>query len=223
MKRSTALAVAVLLFASALGYWGVSAYRKGQQQKAVSALVVDASRRLESALALETEASAASGQQTVGKLDEQAQEVDRHVMELHDMGVGLNAALNSAADDYLLTVRQILRQQAASYRYRLQVAASETALREHMGAAGRRSGAWINEAVRMKDRLERNYFDYRVSAEALDRLLAAYPASRKKMVAQLGMPLLADEAVEDARRRSAATLKRVSASVEQARQLAAVR
>jgi hypothetical protein len=223
MTRSTAFAVAVLLFVSALGYWGVSVYRKGQQQKAVAALVGDASRRLESALALETETAAASSQQTVGKLDEQAQEVDRHVMELHDMSGGPNSELATAADDYLLTVRQILRQQAASHRYRVQVAASEAALREHMGAAGRRSGAWINEAVRMKERLERNYFDYRVSAEALDRLLAAYPASRKRMVTQLGTPLLADEAVEDARRRSAATLKRVSASVEQARQLAAVR
>src|SRR5215831_5632407 len=111
MTRTTALAIAVLLFASALGYWGVSGYRKGQQQKAVSALVGDASQRLESALALETEASAASSQQTVNKLDEQAQEVDRHVMELHDMSSGPNRALVAAADDYLLTVRQILRQQ----------------------------------------------------------------------------------------------------------------
>ena len=223
MTRTTAFALAALLLASALGFWGVSAYRKGQQQKAVSALVGDASRRLESALALETEASAASNQQTVGKLDEQAQEVDRHVLELHDMGEGPNRALAAAADDYLLTVRQILRQQAASHRYRVQVAASEGALREHMGAAGRRSGAWIDEAVRRKDRMERNYFDYRVSAEALGRLLSAYPASRNKLVAQLGMPLLADEAVDDARRRAAATLKRITATVDQARQLAAVR
>jgi hypothetical protein len=222
MTRATVYILALLL-ASALGYWGVSAYRSSQQHKAVSALVGDASRRLEGALALETETAAASSQQTVGKLDEQTQEVDRHVMELHDMGEGPNRALSAAADDYLLTVRQILRQQAASHRYRLQVAASETALREHMSAAGRRSGAWIDEAVRRKNTMERNFFDYRVSAEALGRLLAAYPASRKKLVAQLGMPLLADEAVEDARRRSAATLKRVTTSVEQARQLAAVR
>src|SRR5215467_11148098 len=132
MTRTTAFALAALLLASALGYWGVSVYRKGQQQKAVSALVGDASRRLETALALETEASAASSQQTVGKLDEHAQEVDRHVMELHDMSTGPNRALFAAADDYLLTVRQILRQQAASHRYRFQVATSDTALREHM-------------------------------------------------------------------------------------------
>src|SRR5215470_14789359 len=175
MTRTTAFALAALLLASALGYWGVSAYRKGQQHKAVGALVRDSSSRLESALALETEASAASSQQTVSKLDDQAQEVDRHVMELHDMGRGPNRALFDAADDYLLTVRQILVQQAASHRYRVQFAAGEAALRQHMGAAGQRSGAWINEAVRMKDRMERSYFDYRVSAEALDRLLAAYP------------------------------------------------
>jgi hypothetical protein len=223
MTRTAAFALAAVLLASALGYWGVGAYRKGQQHKAVSALVGDSSRRLESALALETEVETASNQQTVARLDEQAQEVDRHVLELHDMGDGPNPALAAAADDYLLTVRQILRQQAASHRYRLQVAGSEGALREHMRAAGRRSGSWIDEAVRTKDRMERNYFDYRVSAEALDRLLTAYPSSRKKLVAQLGSPLLADEAVEDARRRASATLKRITTSVEQARQLAAVR
>lgn len=223
MTRTAVFALVALLLASALGYWGVSVYRKGQQHKAVSALVGDTSQRLEGALALETETAAASNQQTVGRLDEQALEVDRHVMQLHEMDQGPNRALVAAADDYLLTVRQILRQQAASHRYRLQVAASEGALRDHMRASGRRSGAWIDEAVRMKDRMERNYFDYRVSAEALERLLAAYPASRKKLVAQLGMPLLADEAVADARRRSSATLKRITAGVEQARQLAAVR
>ena len=223
MTRTAVFALVALLLASALGYWGVSVYRKGQQHKAVSALVGDTSQRLEGALALETETAAASNQQTVGRLDEQALEVDRHVMQLHEMDQGPNRALVAAADDYLLTVRQILRPQAASHRYRLQVAASEGALRDHMRASGRRSGAWIDEAVRMKDRMERNYFDYRVSAEALERLLAAYPASRKKLVAQLGMPLLADEAVADARRRSSATLKRITAGVEQARQLAAVR
>jgi hypothetical protein len=221
MTRTAVFGLAALLAVSALGYWGVGAYRKGQQQKAVSALVADSSRRLETALALE--AVSESGPQIVGQLDEHAQEVDRHVIELHDFGDSRNRALASAADEYLLTVRQILRQQAASLRYRLQVTASETALREHMRTSGRRSGAWIDEAVRAKDRMERNFFDYRVSAEALERLLASYPSARKGMAAQLGVPLLADEVVADARRRSSGNLKRITANVEQARQLAAVR
>jgi len=51
--------------------------------------------------------------------------------------------------------------------------------------------------------MDRNFFDYRVSAEALQRLLASYPSARKAMTAQLGVSLLADEVVEDARRRGA--------------------
>ena len=221
MAKTAVFGLVALIAVSALGYWGLGAYRKSQQQKAVSALIGDSTRRLDSALALEKETE--SSPQTVGKLDEQVQDVDRHVIELHDLGDSPNRALAAAADDYLLTVRQILRQQAASHRYRLQLTASEDDLRGHMRTAGRRSGSWIEDAVRLKDRMERNYFDYRVSAEALQRLLGEYPAARKSVAAQLALPLLTDEAVEEARGRTAANLKRISASVERARQLAAVR
>ncbi|HEY6720274.1 MAG TPA: hypothetical protein VI363_01435 [Burkholderiales bacterium] len=221
ITRTAAFGLAALVLASAFGYWGVSAYRKGQLQRTVSALVRDSNERLEAALAVETEASANSAQ-TVGRLDEQAQEVDKHVIELHDLSASRNRPLVAAAEDYLLTVRQILREQAASHRYRVQVAASEEKLRNHMSTAGRRSGAWIDEAVRLKERLEKNYFDYRISVEALERLLASYPEARKKIAAQTGAPLLADEAVEIARKRTLAGSKRIAASVEQARQLAAV-
>ena len=221
--RATAFGLAALVLASALGYWGVSAYRKGQLQKTVSALVRDASERMEAALALESESAAADNPQTVARLDEQAQEVDKHVIELRDMSAAPNRALVAAAEEYLLTVRQILREQAASHRYRIQVTASDERLREHMRKAGRRSAGWIDEAVRAKDRLERNYFDYRVSAEALERLLASYPSVRKKMAAQLSAPLIADETVERARKWTLAASKRIAASVEQARRLAAVR
>ncbi len=71
--------------------------------------------------------------------------------------------------------------------------------------------------------MERNYFDYRVSVEAFERLLASYPAARKKLSAHVGVPLLADEIVGDARKRALAGSKRIAADVEQARQLAAVR
>ena len=214
--------LAALVIVSALGYWGVSVYRKAQLQKTVSALVRDSSERMEAALAPENE-TAADSPQTVARLDEQAQEVDRHVIDLRDLSAAPNRALVAAAEDYLLTVRQILREQAAGHRYRIQVTASDERLREHMRKAGRRSAAWMDEAVRAKDRLERNYFDYRISAEALERLLASYPSVRRKMAAQSSVPLLADEAVENARKRTLAGSKRIAASVEQARQLAAVR
>ena len=221
--RSTALGLAVLVIASALGYWGVSAYRKSQLQRAVTALVKDSSERLQGALAVETGAAPEDTAQMVVKLDDQAQEVDKHVIELRGMSASPNRALVDAAEEYILTVRQILRNQAASHRYHIQVSASERALRDHMRTANRRSGNWIKEAVRAKDRMEKEYFDYRISVEALERLLASYPGARKKMASQLRVPLLADETVVGARKRTLANSRRVADDVERARQLAAVR
>jgi hypothetical protein len=220
LSRSGALGLAALLLVSALGYWGVGAYRKSQLHKAVAVLTRDSSERLGAALALNIESATP---ETVRKLDEHAQEVDRHVIELRDMSSSPDRPLAAAAEEYLLTVRQILREQAASHRYGIQVVAASEKLREHMRGAARRSKGWIDEAVRGKDRLEKSYFDYRVSAEALERLLASYPSTRKKMAAQLPLPLLDDETVEAARKRALAASKRLAANVEQVRQLAAVR
>src|SRR5713226_2804816 len=165
--RTAALLAATLAVASALGYWGVSAYRKSELQKAVTALVEDTSERLQAALAIE--AGTMPADQTVGKLDDHAQEVDKHVLELRGMSASPDRELVDAAEEYMLTVRQILRNQAASHRYRIQVSASDRALRDHMRSAKRRSGSWIQEALRAKERLEKDYFDYRLSADALGR------------------------------------------------------
>ena len=222
--RTTALGVAALMIASALGYWGISAYRKGQLQKAVTALVKDSSERLQAALAVETEAVHEDAARMVGKLDDQAQEVDKHVIELRGMSASPNRALVDDAEEYLLTVRQILRNQAASHRYRIQVLSSERALRDHMRTANRRSGTWIQEALRAKDRMEKEYFDYRLSVDTFGRLLESYPATRSKLALQVGAGLLVDEALAaNARKRALATSRRVADDVERARQLAAVR
>jgi hypothetical protein len=220
--RTAALLAAALAVASALGYWGVSAYRKSQLQMAVTALVKDTSERLQAALAIET--GTAPADQTVARLDDHAQEVDKHVLELHGMSASPNRALVDAAEEYMLTVRQILRNQAASHRYRIQVSASDRALRDHMRSARRRSGPWIQEAVRAKDRLEKDYFDYRLSASAFSRLLESYPDARKKLALHVGGALLADEAAAiSARRRALDSARRLADEVERTRQLAAVR
>src|SRR3989442_9077004 len=220
--RTAALLAAALAVTSALGYWGVSTYRKSELQKAVTALVKDTSERLQAALAIETGTMPAD--QTVGRLDDHAQEVDKHVLELRDMSASPDRALVDAAEEYMLTVRQILRNQAASHRYRIQVSASEQALRDHMRTANRRSGNWIKDAVRAKDRMEKEYFDYRISVDAFGRLLESYPATRKKLALQVGAGLLVEEAVApNARKRVLAASKRVADDVERARQLAAVR
>lgn len=217
--RTVAAALVALLAVSALGYWGYGAYRRNDLQKAVTVLVKDTSERLKTALAIATETS-----QTVRGLDDHAQEVDKHVIELRSMSASPNRALVDAAEEYMLTVRQILRNQAAGHRYRVQMSASEKGLREHMLAANRRTGPWIQEALRAKDRLEKDYLDYRLSIEAFGRLLESFPETSKKLALYLGAGPLADAAVaNDARRRALESLKRASGELERARQLAAVR
>src|SRR6266705_785296 len=179
---------------------------------------------LAAALAVAIETGTMPADQTVGRLDDHAQEVDKHVLELRDMSASPDRALVDAAEEYMLTVRQILRNQAASHRYRIQVSASDRALRDHMRSAKRRSGSWIQEALRAKDRLEKDYSDYRLSAEALSRLLESYPDARKKLALHVRGALLADEGTAaTARKRALENSKRVASEVEKARQLAAVR
>jgi hypothetical protein len=190
----------------------------------VTAHVKDSSERLQRALAVDTGAVQEDAPQMVRKLDDQAQEVDKHVIELRGISASPNPALVYAAEEYMLTVRQILRNQAASHRYRIQVSASERALRDHMRTANRRSGTWIQEALRSKERMEKEYFDYKLSIDAFGRLLESYPATRSKLALQVSSGLLADEAVADnARKRALANSRRIADDVERARQLAAVR
>ena len=222
-KKAVAWALAALLALAAAGTWAWSAHKKRELRGAVAELLLDATRRFDDALAVESAPASADGAQTVRKLDDQAQEVDRHVLELHGLSVSADRALAEAAEDYLLTVREILRRQAATHRYGIQVAASDAALRDHMRGAGRRSKGWIDEAVRLKDRMEKDYFDYHLAADAFGRLLDSYPATREKLAAQ--RPAAAptpDETVRAARKRAAQSAKRIDDEMRQARQLAAV-
>ena len=214
--RTVAAALVAILAVSSLGYWALSAYQKSDLQKSVTVLVRDSSDRMKAAFAIQTETA-----QTVVRLDDHAQEVDKHLIELRGLSAAPNRPLADAADEYLLTVRQILRNHAASHRYRVQMAASDKALRDHMRTSTRRTPPWIQEALRAKDRLERDYLDYRLSVEAYDRLLESLPETGKRLAVHVGAGSLADMAgVADARRRALENLKRAAGEDERARQLA---
>lgn len=216
--KVTGVGLAALALFLALAYWGYRTYAKSQLQKAVVELVKDSSDRLQAGFGIE------AGAASVAKIDDLAQEVDKHVIELNRLSTSSGRALVDAAEEYLLTIRQILRSLAASQRYRAQVIARNSALRDHMRSSGRRSRAWIDEAVRLKDRLEKDYFDYRLSSETLGRLLESLPEARRKLALHVGTASLADEtAVSNARRRTLESSRRMADEVERTRQLAAVR
>lgn len=222
--RTTALLAAALVVAAALGYWGVSAYRAAQLHRTVAALVKDTSHRLQEALALEMDKAPEETLKTVSTLDGHAQEVDKNVIELRGLNAAIDRNLVNSAEEYMLTVRQILRNQAASHRYHIQVSAENRALHDHMNRANRRSAAWIQEALRAKDRLERAYFDYQLSVDAFYRLLGSYPQVRGGLAQRVGAGnLLGDAFVADVGTRVRESAKRTEEEVARTRQLAAVK
>jgi len=221
-RKTVAAMLVALLAASALGYWGYSTYRKRELQRTVLELVKNTSLRLRDSLGFESNAPGTA--ESVRKLDDGVQEVDRRLADLRRMNASPDRALVEAADDYLFTSLQILRTQASSHRYRLRLADSTQALRMHMRNANRRNDAWIRDALRTKDRAEKDYFDYKLSVEAFGRLLLSVSEVRTKLAVRADPALLvADDLVMEAYKRALDTSKQTADGMEKARQLAGPR
>ncbi|MGB7542732.1 MAG: hypothetical protein WBM28_12025 [Burkholderiales bacterium] len=213
-----------LLAASALGYWGYSAYRKRELQNTVLELVKNTSLRLRESLSIEAGAQSPDAAETVRKLDDRAQEVDRNLFNLRRMNAAPDRALVEAAIDYVVSSLQILRAQASSHRYRARLADSTRALRAHMRNANRRNDAWIRDALRAKDRAENDYFDYKLAVEAFGHLLLSFSEARTGIAARAGPVLLVgDDLVMETYQRALEATKQTADEMEKTRQLAAPR
>jgi hypothetical protein len=222
--RAVAITLVALLAASALGYWGYSTYRKRELQKAVVELVKNTSLRLRESLTIESGAQSPDTAKSVRKLDERVQEVDRRLLDLRRMNAAPDRTLVEAADDYLFISLQILRAQASSHRYRLRLTDSTQALRAHMRNANRRNDTWIRDALRAKDRAEKDYFDYKLAVEAFGRLLLSVSEARTRLAARADPVLLVgDDLVMEAYKRALEASKQTADEMEKARQLAAPR
>jgi hypothetical protein len=221
--RIIVIAIVAALAGAALGFWGYGAHQKRQLDKAVVALVQDASQRLREALSVETGPAPADREATVRKLDEHAAEVDRRLQELKRMDASRNLALADATDSYLLTVREILRYQASSHWFRLGLSESTQALRDHMRADDR-SGSWVREAVRAKEQVNKDYRDYRLASDAFRTLVESFPADQAKIAPYVGAsPLIDQNLVGTARERALEASMQTAAEVEKVKQLEAFR
>jgi hypothetical protein len=195
-------------------YWAYDEHQKRERPRIVSALVRDASVRFEDALSSGS-SNAAFGQ----RLDQHVIEVERNLLKLRAMDTTSIGELASAADDYLLTTREILKRQASGFRYRLQLSDSNQALRHHM-RSDNRTGTWITQAVRTKERVEADYRDYKMTTEALDQLLGLFSASRAKLIPLVDPLALADEtAITNARNRAREAFGKITEEVARSGQL----
>jgi hypothetical protein len=199
---------------SAFGYWGYGEYRVYELRSEVSELVKDTSERLRESLSVEPNSASARNPETLRKLYDHAVSVDGHYQKLREIDLSPVGAYADAADDYLLTSREILLRRASSQRNQLKLADSLRALRNHMRADDR-TGSWVTNAVRAKERVEENYRDYRMTTDALGRLLESFPASQAHIAPHVEASLLIDDAlVRQARERLQETSGRTAAEIE---------
>ena len=218
--KTIVIGAAALIVAVALLSWGYSAHKKSGAGKTIHALVTDTSARLRDALESEAAPPPTDRARLVKKLDDHAATADASLQTLKRLD-GAPVQFADAADDYLVTAREILKKQADSHRYRLLLAESSQALRAHM-RVDNHTRAWIQEAVKAKERVNRDYRGYNLNADLLDKLLGSFAASQKKIAPHAGRAILIEGSlVADARGRVQEDMKAVEAEFEKLTRIAA--
>jgi hypothetical protein len=196
-----ALAGIALVLVAGLAYWGYGTYTQSQARKAAAALVKDTSERLREALVLEAEQRSTTVQ-AVARLEEHVAAVERNYAGLRRLDAEAPGEFVEAADDYLITSREILRRIAVSNRARRDLAGSSEALRGHM-RSDRGAALWPGEAVRLREGVDRDYRDYRLAAETLVKLIESFPASQARIAPHVEAALLIDSGILAAARTAA--------------------
>jgi hypothetical protein len=218
-KIAVIAAIAVVLVAAGAGYWAYQKHQHRELQKAVAVLLKDGSSMMREALGGEAAPPAADRTPFVKQVEGHAAAAERNLQALQGLDGKRDRALVDAADDYLLSVREILKRQAASHRHRLMLLESGQALRDHFGKDDR-SGAWVTAAVKLKERAERDHRDYRLAVSTYIQLLDRFPASQAKVASYLEPALLIDDATLAQARRGALEIeKQATAEIERLRQL----
>lgn len=166
----------------------------------------DATARLREAIARPDDAR---------RLDEHLRAITARLESLRG-AASRDRAAAQAIEVYLTDVQAIVRNLGNAARARAAAAASQRALTAHMRAAGGRGQGWIRNALLLKQRAERDNFDYRVAMGALAGLYRWHGESQARLRAVApGVPLL--EAAEVERLHKAAKDAEAQAEAEIAR------
>src|SRR5262245_11301377 len=216
MNNRTLMIAGALVVAAGLGLW---MFKQHSERSVVLSGVKDTGARLRETLAIEAGPIAAINAETVGRLDGHVAAAERNRAALKRLDAGDKQALVDAADNYLVTGQEILRRQATAHRNRLLLADNLQALRAHF-RADRGAATWVREAVRLRVPVERHYNDYAAAVETLDKLLESLPASQARVAPLVGdLPIVEENLIAEARKRSQEGLKRATGEVDTIRQL----
>lgn len=219
-KKIITIGIAAALVAALLAYWLYREHQKRVLHDTVVAWVMDAGSRLGSALAVDPGSAADSEEDTIKLLDAHVDAVARNLTALRALDGSLQQTLVDAADHYLLAVQEILRQHAASRRHRHRTSVGLRELWEYMQSRYTQGPEWTTEALRRKELLEREYFQYRIASDALARLLSGYAGDRARVAPLVDAARLPDErATQAARERSIKAARQMGAEMDRLRRL----
>ena len=168
------------------------AYEKYTRRTHVVAMVNDTAVRLRTTLQAQTPGSAGA--------DVSAAAANAHLATLRKMNASSFRPLADAADDYLVTAREILRRAGDIHSAHSRSRASVDALNAHVGSDRGRAD-WIKDAAQLKATLDKDARDYRIAVESYVSLLKTFPASQTKMAPHLEPEAVIDElTLENARK-----------------------
>ena len=217
-NKTVAIALAALIAAAAAGWWVYGEHQKRELRKSIVGLIADTGARMRAALT-----ATDSGPEAARKLEEHSAAAEQNFSSLKGMNTAREAALAEAADDYLLTCREILKRVVNIQRSRQLLSESLPALIEHM-RSDNRTGTWVQEAVKARERVNKDYRDLNLATGALDTLLQSFPASQKKISPYVDRAELIDDGtVASARTRALEAAKQAATEIEKTRQLDAFR
>jgi hypothetical protein len=185
---ASAIAAAVILLVAGPGWWLYSESVKEEQRMAVAAMVAETTRSIALGLSLR----GAEGE--AAELDKLVAAAEAPLSALRDFPGKREPAVFEAAEQYLTDAQRAQRRQAMLVRVREVTAASQNALMMHMARSDNRSDEWIRQAVALRQKLEKDFFDYRISSAAYSSALDAMPASRRRLAEVLPGAALYDEA-----------------------------
>jgi hypothetical protein len=147
--------------------------------------------------------------------DGHARAVEVYAAALREKDTSRIRPLTDAADDYLITAREILRRRAAMHAASEKLATSAQALSRHV-QADRGAAAWPQEAVKLREPVISDLREYRIASESYVTLLGSLPASQAKIAPYVPDSSLLDaKAVKDARESALDALARTEENVKQ--------
>jgi hypothetical protein len=216
MKRIGIITAAAVVVA-ALAYFAYSAHQKRELRARVVDIVAKSSRQMDETLGADVSAPAAG---LAERLEAGVARTEGSLQQLRLLAAYRDPALLEAADPYVASVLEVLRRQSGAVRHRLRFIEDRDALNEHMARAGTRAENWFAEAIRLRQRLEQDYFDYQLAATSLGNMLTGLIDARREIAAQLpAVPLPEEMAVIRARERTLVAAGAAKKELEAARRL----